>query len=394
MSSPQDVISSITINNYLRSAWENAINNRPSIGMLKEKGNVRRATGGDLVYWPVRAGYHSAFTVADYEDVSSRYVPTKLHTNATLNWGEKAVFDALSKGQLRRNNGPEALVRFRDEVIPSMCEAMLTQGPADSLDGTGSLNYEFLNRDGDSYTGEGLPLYGLPSIFKFDTALDTDKEATVTSGATYAGLGLELDSLVGTVDGADSYGWTPRGFNTNFDWDGDATPDGGLTISNFALIMAEAQTAITFSSGNEMGRPDCCIQDRNHFNVGREFIGEKQQIFIQREDQGDRKWGLGNSAERYYHNGLYYYWDEQMPADTSRMLNFSQIWLDYLPAVGPISADKFPGRTSANKDGFPQDMFEQEINYNDSRRGITLSLTTAPQFRINPRYQAEIRDFT
>lgn len=381
MPTPLEVISPITIDNFGRAAVEAAKEHNPTLGILEQKGNIVAKNGGENVYWPVEAGEYAASTVGDYDDISAQYVPKTLHAGATLPWGEMVVADALSKGQMRRNRGEEALVDFKTRRTPKMFRSMLTEG-------SGSLGYRFLRDDG---TSGAQPFYGLGAIHKYDAALVTDREASITAGSTYAGLSLVSGGL-STVDNADPYAWTPRGINTNFDWDGNGASD--LTKSNFNDIFSYAQSRVTFGSDASM-KPDCVIMDRTYFDIGRSFIGDKQQIHIAKPDAGDNKWGLGNSVEMFYHNGLAFYWDAHQASGVADILNFDQIELCRLNPVGPISGDNYPGSKGGDKKMDEDNRwFELEFSYNDTRRGINVSATFPGQFKFkSPRYQCRVKDF-
>ena len=385
MPTPQEVIAPITIINYGRVAVDAAKEYNPALGILESKGNIVQKEGGESLYWPVEAGEYEAVSVGDYEDVSAGYVPHKLHVGANLPWGELLAQDALSKGQMRRNRGTEALVEFKNRRIPKMFRSLLTEG-------AGSLGYRFLR---DAGTIGAQPMFGLPSIFKFASAANTSKEAAVTAAATYAGLSLEMNGLAALADNADPYAWTPRGINTDFDWDGDGSADGELTIANFSHVFSYAQSNVTFGMDPAL-KPDCAILDRNYFEIGRAFIGDKQQIHINKADMGNNKWGLGNSVEMFYHNGLAYYWDASQAANTGSVLNFDQIELDRLKPVGPISGDNYDGSKGGDKKKDEDNRwFELEISFNDTRRGINVSATFPGQFKfMSPRFQAEVKKRT
>jgi hypothetical protein len=391
MSTPTDVISPITIANYGRAAWENATTYTPSLGMLREKGKIKRTSGGNIMEWPVNAGNHAAFTTGEYQDVQALYTPTTRHARAVLPWGQKAVFDGMSQTAFKKNRGDEALVDFKNDNIPAMFAALMTEGPNDVNVGTGSLNFDFLNQNGESYTGQGLPLHGLPTVFRFDNVTTGDQEAVVTAGAEYAGLSLEEGALA-SVDNPELRAWTPTGINTNYDWNNDASADGDLSLSNWAAVLSYAQTALTWGTAADK-RPDCFLASKDYFNIGREYIRSVQKIEISRQDKGDGKWGLGNSADGFYDNGIMVYWDENMPAATGYMLNFDQIMMKYLPAIGPSSGDKYPGKKGGDLNGYPSDLVDCEVSYESGRRGLAVSLTSDLQFGINPRFQGIVKAF-
>lgn len=402
MAALADVINDITIDNFLKVGWHNAYNHNPSLALLKRKGHVRRATGGDVVTWPIQVGNFAPDTVHSDEDVNSKYVPIKLHKQAQLNWGEKAVFTRYGKGAMRQNRGPEALVEYRDQMIPNMIKSMLTQGKTGAVTaGRWSMAGDFVALNGGSYSGSGLPLYGLPSIFQFDTG-STAKEATVTSGATYAGLSLEEDGLTG-VDFPDSFAWTPKGINSHDDdWAIDTSTDGFGTVSSGTYaaleILSYAISSVTYDPADDDQKPDCGLMHKNHFEVLRRALTASQQIYVTKAVKEGDVFGLGTSVEYAMHDGLPFYWDGNMPTDVTYVLNFNQIWMDYLPRVGPISADKFDGsrkpKSNGKYDVIDTEMFEIEVDYDRGRRGVTVSVTFPGQFRINPKFQAKIADFS
>lgn len=380
MGTPLDVINANTIDNFAYDAMEAAIDHTPEFGMLEEKGKITEEEGGDRLYQPVEAGEYLATSVGDYADVSANYVPTTLHTAATWNWAQKTVFDALSRGALMRNRGEQALVKFRDRQIPKMLRGLISQG-------SGSIAYALLNQ----VSGDTQRTYGLGDIFVFDNVANTETESTITSGATYGGLSLEAGGITG-VDNADAYAWTPRGFNTDAAWGGSA--GGGLNATKFPNVFAEAQTAITFGNSPEL-QPDCVLHDRLNFNIGRQYVASIQQIQIDRPDKGDKKWGIGSSVEGFFHNGLMHYWSANMPASSSYVLNFDQIELCYLKPL-PLSLGKAPGKTSGDKAKYEdrKSWFTIEVDFNPSRRGLTVEVTADYQFKIQPRFQAKVADFT
>ena len=384
MATPQDVISPITISMYERGAVDSAYNTSPFLGILKTQGKVKTASGHNL-YWTQAVANYEVTSAGDYADVSAKYVPHQLHESFQLDWGQIESFDALSKLSIKKNKGDEALVTFRDEAVPRMFRSVLTQS-------TNSLAYQFFNEDGTS-ASLALPMYGLPAIFKFQSATTSDKEATVTSSATYAGKSLEKNGL--GIDNADTYAHTPRGINTNYDWDGDSSADGELTKTNLPFVFGYAQNRITFDPADPEQKPDCFISDKLYFDTAREWIGDQQTIFISKEDDGAGKWGLGNSIEMIRVHGLPLYWDANQKASTASCLNFNQIELCYLDPMASVSGDKYPGSMKGNaKRDEVGNLLDTEINYNDSRRGITVSTTLAGQIKINARFQAEIKKRT
>lgn len=381
MATPLDVVSPITIANYGREAWDNATNNVISLKLLKEKGNISSEDGGDSCKWPVDVGWYDVENPGDYEDVSDLYNPQELYTQPSLNWGEKAVLDGLSKGQLRRNRGDPALVKFVDQRIPKMFKSITSQS-------NGSIAHALLNSDG---TDGALPFYGLPAVFNHSsTVANTVSDATSLLSGTYAGKSTAIGGLVSEVPGADNYAWTPRLYNSDFDWDGDSTADGGITASNVLKILSSAMIGVTFDGSDPEMQPDCGLMDKTSFGTLREKLGDKQTIYVTGAVGTGDVHGLGNNVQKAMHDGIPFYWDAHMPADTVYILNFDKIGLDYLKPLTGLSGDKYPGK----KGGGHSEMFEIETTYNSDRRGLRVEITLAGQFKINPRFQAKIAKFT
>lgn len=382
MATPADVIDPITIDAYSYDAWESALNHSPELYWVTEKGNFMQKEGGQNVTMPIEAGEFEVHSFGEDEDVTASYTPTKLHAQATLGWAQKSVLLRMSRTAMMRNRGDrEALVQWRDRAIPKAMRNLCSQG-------SGSIGYALLNQ----VTTDSQRTYGLGDIFRFDNVTTSDKEATVTSAATYAGLSLEVDGIT-SVDNADSYAWTPRSRNVDYDWDADSSADGALDTANFPLIFSELQTDLTFGNDPSM-QPSCVIHDKTHFNVGRAYVASLQQIYIQRPDKGDKKWGVGNDSKEFYHNGLWHCWSSNMPASTSYMLNFDQIFFFYLRPM-PLSEMKWPGKTSGDiKDEDRKSWFTFEVDYTGSRRGLIGEITADYQAMIHPRYQGIVKKFT
>jgi len=385
MATNQDVIDPITIDKYQMGAEESAVKNTPSLGFLKEKGNWEKEDGGEKLTWQIMATNRPATIIGDYESIADQYVPHQDHEQVSLDWGQVGNFDALSKVSMKKNGGEAALVKFRDHNIPHMLRGILSQG-------SGSLNDKFYNGVGSDGS---LPYYGLASFMLFDTGNTSTQEGAITAGSTYAGKSIELSGL--GIANAEDDAWSPTGINVAYDWDGTGGSSGTLTTAHFPLLFDYAGTAMTFHSGDERYKPDCVMASKSHFNIGRNFLGDKQRIVIDREGLGGARWGHGNSVETFDYNGLPFYWDDTITDGESYMLNFDQIGFCYLPQVGPISGDKYPG-SMANPDAKlvqieSASIFDTEVSYNPDRLGVNISSTVLGQFRFHPRYQAQIKSY-
>jgi len=408
MSTIQDVINPITIANYIKSEWDNAINRVVALGLLVQKGNVRKHTGGDPgSEWPIYVGQSNIQTTHYDQDVSAEYKPMRRHERAILDWAQKSAFERLSKGAMKRNGGDAALVRYAQETVPNMIRDLIAQGTQTPSTGRGSLSADLISLDGATYAGSGLPLYGFPSIFKFDTGA-TGKEADVTSGATYAGLSLESTGLGSDV--LSDNVWTPKGINTHSaaGWSLDTSTNGLATASGdrYAVfeILTYAINEVSYDPTDEKFRPDCGIMDKLSYLVLRNALGDKQKFWLKTSEDSGKVFGGGTSAEYAMHDGIPFYQDRNMAANSVYVTNFDQVWLDYLPQLAAISGDKAPiKKGKAGGDGGPRkgglahpalDIFDIEVDYDRNRRGVAVSVTSDLKFRINPRYQAKVADFS
>lgn len=390
MATPAEVFSAVTIANYVREKWDNYVRYSPVFGLLEKLGNIRKNLSGTSVVWPVWGGWYNPVLVSPYQDITDQFVPRRMTIQATLNWGEVMVADAIDKGEFARNTGDAALIQIRDYRIPMMAEALIA-----SPQGDGGLAYQFLNKDGALYTGNGLPLYGMPSIFdnaSFPARLEDDSGALASSGQkwgmtkrTYANQPCARSGLASIIDGAEVDAWSAKIGNTTASAFGSAATFRG----NCFTILSESFQKVTFDPANPKFRPTCAIMDSGMFNDLRYNLDGKQTIFVQGKVDPDEKFGVGNSVEMAYHDGVPCYWDMNQPTGTTYITNFYQIWLDCLRVPEAISADRLPGK----KTGLRDDMFDVEAMYNDGRRGATISITVRPQFRINPKYQLKLAAF-
>lgn len=369
MASPQDVINPITIANYGRDAWDGVSKFNPLWEIMEKKGHIRRNVGGTQVTWPLEAGRQTPQIVADYQDVSSFYVPKKSHVQATIPWGQVANFLAVDKGMLRQNQGTEALVQYRNYAVPAMFRDLIV--------GTNGLGWQFFNQNGATYSGTGMPLYGLPSVFTGNSAITWaagSKEGTITN-TNYAGLSCVLGAIA--VDNAQNDAWTPTAVNTTSTAWNSGTANVRANIKE--ILSYGISRASRFSQGDPDLNPDCNMLAFGLFNDLAFQIGEKQTFYVT-GNGADTPYAFGTNKHVLMHDNLRTYWDENIAAGEGFTLNFSRIYCDVQPLLSGISAAKSPMKGSS-------DMFEVEVDYNDARRGITISATFPGQLRIDPRYQ-------
>jgi hypothetical protein len=375
MASPQDVITPITIANYGKDSWNGIAQHNPIAKLMLAKGNIRRNVGGTNLTWPLEAGRHSVTIVDDYQDISANYVPRKRFAQPTISWGEIVSQCAFSKGMFRQNTGDQALVNFRDVEVPAMFRDLMV--------GTSGIFHQFLNQAGAAYTGTGRPLYGLPSIVPSISWAAGSKTGTVSG--TYGGLSTALSGIA--VDGVEADAWTPTAVNsTSTAWAGGA---GNATFryNAFEILNYAIGKASRFSASDRRMLPDCGILDFTMYQDLGYQIGAKQSFYLTGKVNKGDTFGIGfNTNEGLSHGGIMFYWDENAVANAGWILNFSQIHLDVQPLVGPVSKDSADIKVGGDDDS----MFETEVTYDPSRRGVLVSATFPGQFRIHPRYQTYI----
>ena len=391
MAAPLEVISPITIANYSKQYWYNVAENTPICRMLMEKGNINREQHGTSVVWPIEAGRHDVYTVSDYQDVTSLYTPRKRYTQASIAWGEVASFRAISKGELRQNGGPQALVQFGKKEIPAMFRDLCVGSNLQNGVTQGGVFWQFFNMNALSYAGGGNPLYGLPSVFTGNAAITWSSNTILGTiyNTNYGGLTCVAGGLATTVDGAENDAWTPTAINTT------ATTYNTSTSASFYTNFFEIMSSIIsygnrFSATDNSMMLDGIFMTRAMYVAGQTQIAAKQSFLLTGKVGKGATYGIGSDPQTgLTHNGIPLFWDFLIPANTAYGLNFSQIWMELLPMF-TVSGDS---TSQINTGGpVPEDltdpgMFETEVKYNDGRRAVTVSATFPGQIRINPRYQ-------
>jgi hypothetical protein len=371
MATPSDVFNAATFDMFIKGRWDNVKKNNPFLGILEKKGHMVTGCSGDQMTWLFRAGTNVAQDTADYQDVSQYYVPTKNHVTAALGWGEKAMFEAVSKGEFAQNDGEEVMLRLRDHRLPDMIDDFLHRGST-------SLAYAFLNTDG-SASSAPKPIYGLPSFFgDSNSAGATDKDETADD--SYAGIVTDLDGVTG-VTNAVSDAWTPKLVNTTASTFGS----GASAKNNVLEYLSYGIRRVTFDGSDQSQKPTCGFLHANLFDYLRTALAGKQTIMLTAPVSENDVWGIGSSVQMAKHDGLSFFWDANMPSDVGYILNFDQIWLHTLKVPGKISGDTVPGAKPKRTD-----IFDTEVNYNDGRRAVTISATWRGQLRCNPRFQCKL----
>lgn len=380
MSSVQDILSPVTISNYGRTVVDGIVQHNPFWKLLKEKGQIERNVGGDLFTWNLEAGRFAPRITSDDEDLSSNYTPRKRYQRPQLNWGQIVLQTRFSKGILRQNNGMQALVKLRDTEIPRMF--------FDGIYNTNGLHYQILNQVGSAYTGTGLPMFGLPSVFSTVTYSASVKEGTIGSAVTYAGLSAALSGLVALVDGAEPDAWTPTAVNTTCNTFGTGSAvfqTNALEVLTYALTRSNR-----FSNNDPTKRASMFLLQQQQFISFATRIEQKQTIFVSDKVGTNPQQGLGSNVDMLWHAGVPVYWDENLPSTnggTGYCLNLAQMGMKMQPLVkwGAVANDGGMGT-----DGEDNEWFELDLDFNSSRRSLLVAATLPGQFWFNPRFVTQL----
>jgi hypothetical protein len=235
-----DIITPVTTANYALGAWDSISQNHPLWAMLKKQGSFSYDVGGTTIVQPIEAGRNLPIISAPGMDLTQYIKSNVRYAQATFTWGEITNVLGIDVGALRRNSGPQALVKLKEKEVPRMIK--------DTILGLYGLHWQFLNQNITVPTGTGastgLPMGGLPScllqsgatglrgsngVFGAGTAptysaLDAaDIEAIPgTASQTYGSLsmapigsnGAGTGGLTG-VDNAEFDAWTPTLVNTS-----------------------------------------------------------------------------------------------------------------------------------------------------------------------------------
>lgn len=371
MSTVNEVFAASTITNYGKRIVDGVTQHNPFWALLKEKGKIERNVSGDAFTWNLEAGRHDVHVTSDDQDVSDLYTPRARWKRPQLDWGQISSFRRFGKGILRQNAGKEALVKIRDKEIPAMYR--------DAIFNTNGLHHQILNIAGASYTGNGLTMYGLPSLFSGVSWSDSLKEGTIGTGATYAGLPLSISGLVGSLDGAERDAWTPNAINTTSSaWAGGT---GAQTFRDnaFEILTYGLSRTDRFANNDTSKRASLILLTQNMFTDLGYRIEGKQTYFITKKVGENEVQGLGSNTDMLYHGGRPVSWDENLPADTGYILVMDMLGFCMQPKAewGKV-AD-----SGMATDGEDSDWFELDLDYNTARRSLLASITLPGQFRID-----------
>lgn len=383
MAAPSDVINPITTDFFVKGAVNNATEYSIVMSKLKDAGGFETIEGGENYTWPVETGLSNVVNTNDGADLSAEISPDTIDIQATLPFADKVATAAMTAGMIRKNRGNPALASYKERIVPTAVRSLLHEG-------TSSAKYDFLNSNGSSKT-----MRGLPDVFRFDTG-SSDQEATVTSGATYAGQSLEAGGLAAEVSQPiDDYIWTPRGVNTAYTaWTGDGTTTTGFVTATALEIIDYTQLQITFDPSRPEMRPDALLSNKAEFKVLRNVIGSNQTFYIDgpgKFNRGAGEWAVGTSSDTLYYDGLDVCWDAQCPSGVLYMVNTNQIKLVSQKGMEDIDTTGMVGKLfRGESDGIALEFLADVLL---ATRSIGTLITLPGQWVINPRYQAKIASF-
>lgn len=389
MAGALDALTPTTIANYARGAWDGLSQQHRFFRNFKERGKIRYNVGGEYMEGPLEAGRYRPIVSAPGMDISGEFVAKVRHKRWRFDWGEIVGALPIDRGLLRRNTGTQALVDLKKTEVRAMLRDMIV--------GTDGLQHQLLRMDGEAYTGNGLPMFGLPTLLHgpgstglvgFDgnatatgiAPADTDKEVTYSStSGTYGGLSMERSALTG-VDNLEADAWTSTLVNLDFDWGGGTeTPSGNNLLKALQHLVNRCSR---FSSEDSEKRPSEGWLDRILFaNLG-DAVAAKQTIYVQSNQGSVQTPNLGYAQDHLMHAGLRWNWDAQVPDETAYCLNFDKAEL----AVQELYKD-LQEASPLEVTGEDAGIIEVEIAKDPFRRQYLVSGTIPGQVMFHPRYQ-------
>jgi hypothetical protein len=400
-----DALTPTTIANYARGAWDGVSENNPFFSEWKKRGKINYDVGGDHLEGPLEAGRYQPTISAPGMDLSELFAPKVRHARWSGNWGELANALVLDRGLLRRNSGDQALVNLKKTEIPALFR--------DTIVGDNGLAYQILQQNATTYTGNGLPFYGLPTFLPgqadianydlegFDPSAgtltgavpaDTDIEVGIGNAPTYQnylGLSMKYNNLT-TVDAREKDAWTPTLVNTSYTgWTGTNDDE-----ANAVLIFCQygVDRACRFSNGDTTKRPTFGILDFTTFRYMGAKIAAKQTIYVENQDKTLNSSNLGYGQFQLMHAGLPWFWDENMPTGTQGggyVVNANFMTLN----VQPLYKEQENG-SPLTVSGEDAGIMEACINFDPIRRQYLVSATIPAQLICHPRMFVRLGNYS
>lgn len=402
-----DALSPTTIANYARGAWDGVSFNTWFFKEMKSKGCFVHDVSGDTLSGPIEAGRYLPQTSAPGMDISSLFQSKVRHTRWTFSWAEKINALSIDRGLLRRNSGDQALVRLKDTEIPALFR--------DLLIANGGLLSDILTQHGGSYTGNGLPVYGIPS-FLLPTGTTTSGAATSAGAAingfnatteastgsaavaadlevcatthTYGGLSLAPSGLTG-IDGLQADAWQPVLVNgSSSAWAGaSAVNDEADVIETILQHLIDRLSR--FGDNDPSQLPNFGLLDKAYYRFLGARKATREQVFVMPSQKSPETGDYGyEPLKGLYHAGVFWRWEALMSAYSAYAGNMSKLKFQ----VQPLYKDQENG-SPLKVSGEEAGLMETAINFIPERRGYAVSATIPGQLTAEPRYFGCVRRY-
>lgn len=412
MSGIFDGLTATTIANYKKGAADNVVENNPFLSYLFSKGKIERQQGGTSIEGVVEAGLFTPRISADGDDRSALFTNAVHHKRWTQQWAQNSVETGVNFGELRRNFGPQALVNIADKKVPEMFKAIMTNGDT-------SLNGQILASNSAAYTGNGLPIDGLPTLlpgastqhtvaqaitaydlegFNPDTGAvtgagpaDTDIEVAVGGNSVltpnYCGLSIKYGALTG-VDGLKGDSWKGTLVNSSAtQWSG-TNDDEANAILKYSQYTASR--AARFANQDSTKRPTFGVTTFDQYmKMGNKLDG-RQTIYTQPNMESTDKFGSGfKTSNMIYHAGLWWYYDQSVPTGRGYVINAEQAVYRCQPILDTRDGESIPsGFNTDGGDVKHSDLIESHIHFAVNTLSLNCVALINGQVWFNPRYQA------
>lgn len=432
MPGTQDVIAPVTLANVARGAWDGISQNNPLYGEMKKKGTVEYDVQGGSdgstlnsstyeLSGAIEAGRYSPFISAPGTDISAQYVARTRFKRWTGNFGEICAAVPFDRGALRRNQG-SSITDLSKTEIPALFRDIIVAAPG--------LSWQILQLNATPYAGNGLPIYGLPtflpgnggsvsaagavSTYSMATAIsdydlegytpptgsgngtltglapaDTDKEVAVGGAPTYQnylGLSIRQGALTG-VDNLEFDAWSPTLVNSSAtEWTGTADDEANAVEKFLSYAVFRGSR---FSAADQSKVPNIGILDRKFF----EYLGAKkasrETVFVMDNKADTKVADTGYPVAAIRHQGIVWFWDENMPTETAYCFNSAQIKLKVQPLYKGLMQGN-PLKVSGEDAG----IIETEIVQDPVRRQWLVNATIPAQLICNPRYFVRVSNYS
>lgn len=430
--SSQDVINPVTLANVGRGAWDGISQENPFFGELKKKGSIEYDVEGGTdsstlnsstyeLSGSIEAGRYRPFISAPGQDISGNYQSKTRFKRWSTNFGEICMTVPFDRGALRRNKG-SSIVDLSKTEIPAMFRDLIV---ADS-----GLAWQLLQLNSQTYSGGGLPFHGLPSFlpgngstvssanvvaaYTMATAItdwdlegyappsgagngtlsgsapaDTDKEVAIGGAPTYVnylGLSLKQGGLTG-VDNLEYDAWSPTLVNSSATTFSGTADDEANAIEKFLSYCVFRGSR--FSAADKTKKPNMGLLDKTFF----EYLGAKkasrETVFVMDSKANTDVADMGYPCDVIRHQGINWFWDENMPSETGYVLNTNQMKLKIQPLYKNLI-----GGSPLTVSGEDAGIIETEVVPDPVRRQFLCNATIPGQLVAMPRYFVRVSNYS